>query len=528
VANYDILIVGAGHNGLVAAAYLAKAGQRVLVLEKQPGVGGAAVSEELSPGYHFSTCADGTGYLAPEIQKDLGLAERGLSILPADPVIFAPLPDGNHLTFWRDTARTAGEIERLSKRDAERYPAFVELMGRLAAVVGGMGRMTPPDLPDVGLGDLRAMLPLAGPLRGLGRKHISDLLRILPVPVSDLLDEYFESDALKGAIAASAVRDITWGPQEAGTAYTFLYNWALAGTGIFRSAGVVQGGMGALTEALADAARARGAEIRSDAAVERILVEAGRAAGVSLAGGERIEAPRVVSNASPRSTFLELLDPTLQSARTVQHVRNIKYRGSAARIHLALRDLPEFSGLAADEAASRLCGNIQIAPSLTYLQRAYDCVKYGEFSQRPYLDLSIPTLLDPGLAPDGHHILSITAKYAPYSLREGDWETQREPFTKTVLDTLAEYAPKIRDLVVHQHVFTPIDLEKRFSLPEANPHHGEMTLDQFLYMRPIPGHAQYRAPLPGLYLCGAGTHPGGNVTGLPGRNAAREILADKR
>jgi len=526
VANYDTLIVGAGHNGLVAAAYLAKGGRRVLVLEKREEVGGAAVSEELSPGYRFSTCADGSGYLAPEIQSDLGLAERGLSILPADPVVFAPLPDGNHLTIWRDSDRTAAEISAFSKRDAERYPDFVELMGRLAAVVGGLARITPPDLPDVGLSDLRAMLPLAGPLRGLGRKHLSDLLRILPVPVSDLLDEWFESDVVKGVIGASAVRDITWGPREAGTAYTFLYNWALSGNGLFRSAGEVKGGIGALSKALAAAATAAGAEIRSGSAVERLLVEAGRVSGVVLADGETIQAPLVVSAADPRSTFLEMLDPGIQSARTLKHVQNIKYRGSAARIHLALRDLPDFTGLPADEARNRLCGNIQIAPSLTYLQRAYDSVKYGEFSPRPYLDLRIPTLLDPGLSPRGHHILSITAKFAPYALREGSWETRGEAFTATVIDTLTEYVPKIGDLIVHQHVLTPADLEERFTLPEANPHHGEMTLDQFLHMRPIPGSARYRAPIPGLYLCGAGTHPGGNVTGLPGRNAAREILAD--
>jgi len=528
MANYDTVIVGAGHNGLVAAAYLAKGGRRVMILEKRDEVGGAAVSEELSPGYRFSTCADGSGYLAPEIQSDLGLSERGLSILPADPVVFAPLPDGNNLTIWRDSARTAAEIERFSKRDAERYPDFVELMGRLAAVVGGLARITPPDLPDVGLSDLRAMLPLAGPLRGLGRKHLSDLLRILPVPVADLLDEWFESDVLKGVIGASAIRDITWGPREAGTAYTFLYNWALSGNGLFRSAGVVKGGMGALSKALAAAASAQGAEIRTGAAVERILVEGEGVSGVSLESGERIEASLVVSAADPRSTFLHMLDPSRQSARSVKHVQNIKYRGSAARIHLALRDLPEFTGLATDEARNRLCGNIQIAPSLTYLQRAYDCTKYGEFSPRPYLDLSLPTLLDPALSPRGHHILSITAKYAPYALRDGTWETRGDAFTAAVLDTLAEYVPKIRDLIVHQHVFTPDDLEERFSLPEANPHHGEMTLDQFLHMRPIPGHARYRAPLPGLYLCGAGTHPGGNVTGLPGRNAAREILAHAR
>jgi phytoene dehydrogenase-like protein len=363
---------------------------------------------------------------------------------------------------------------------------------------------------------------MLGPLRRLGRAHLNDLLRILPMPVADLLDEWFESDVLKGALAANAVRDITWGPKEAGTAYTLLYRWALAGG--LRAAGTVRGGIGKLSEALAAAAGASGAQIRTGAAAERILVEGGRVRGVELAGGERIEATVVASSADPRTTFLGLLDPAESSATLVRHVRNIKYRGSGARIHLALRGLPEFTALRGADAQALLRGPIQIAPTLTYLQRAYDCVKYGEYSPLPYLDVTIPSLLDPGLAPQGQHAMSITAKYAPHALREADWEDRREAFGDVVLDTLAEYAPKIRDLVLARHVLVPPDLEARFGLPEGNPNHGEMTLDQFFHMRPIPGHARYRAPVAGLYLCGAGAHPGGGVTGLPGRNAAREIL----
>lgn len=527
MSNYDVVIIGAGHNGLVAAGYLARARRRVLVLERSDRIGGAAVTQELSPGFKFSTCAEGSGYLAPEVVRDLKLDSRGLSILPADPLVFSPQPDGSSLSIWRDRARSAAEIERFSKADATRYPAFVELMGRLAAVVGGLMRVVPPDLPEIGWSDLRGLLPLAAPARRMGRKHLNDLLRILPMPVADLLDEWFESDVLKGAIAASAVRDITWGPKEAGTAYTLLYRWALSGTGLFRSAGVVRGGMGALTGALADAARSFGAEIRSGAPVERIRVEGGRATGVELSGGERISARVVASSADLRSTFFQLLDPTQSPANVVRHVRHIKYRGSAARIHLALRGLPEFAALKGGDAAGMLRGRIQIAPTLTYLQRAYDCVKYGESSPRPYLDVAIPSLLDPSLAPDGHHVVSITAKYAPYHLRDADWKERSEPFTEVVLDTLAEYAPKIRDQIVHRHTLTPLDLERIFGLPEGNPHHGEMTLDQFFHMRPIPGYARYRAPLPGLYLCGASAHPGGGVTGIPGRNAALEILKDR-
>ena len=516
---------GAGFIGSQVVDALLEAGHQVVVLERSERVGGAAVTEELTPGFHFSTCADGSGHLAAEVVRDLKLESR-IEILSADPVAVTPQPDGSHLAIWRDTQRTAREIEHFSKTDAARYPAFVELMRKLAGVVGGLMRVVPPDLPEIGLGDLRGMLPLLGPVRRLGRGHLNDLLRILPMPAADLLDEWFESDVLKGVIAANGVRDITWGPKEAGTAYTLLYQWALADTGLFRSSGVVRGGIGKLTEALAAAAGSSGAEIRTSAPVEEILVQDGRVRGVALAGGERIEAPLVASSADLRTTFLELLDPTVTSANVVRHVRNIKYRGSAARIHLALRELPEFSALGED-APTLLRGPIQIAPTLSYIQRAYDCVKYGEYSPRPYLDVTIPTLLDPSLAPDGQHVLSITAKYAPYALRDADWKDKSEPFSEAVLDTLAEYAPKIRDLVVERHTLVPPDLEARFGLPEGNPHHGEMTLDQFFHMRPIPGYARYRAPVSGLYLCGAGAHPGGGVTGIPGRNAALAMLKDR-
>jgi phytoene dehydrogenase-like protein len=526
LSDYDVIIIGAGHNGLVVAATLAKAGRRVLVLERRDRVGGAAVTEELFPGYRISACAEASAYLADEVVRDLSLASHGLEILPGDPVAVSLQPDGSHLTIWRDVARTVDSIGRFSKADAGRYPDFVDLMGRIARVVGGLMRTPPPDLPDVGLRDLRSLLPLAGPIRKLERRNLNHLLRVLPMPVADLLDEWFESEALCGAIAASGVRNITWGPKEAGTAYTLLSDWAQSDTGLFRSAGLVRGGMGSLTESLARAAGAAGAEIRTGAPVRRVTVDAGRVGGVELADGERLVAAVIVSNADPRTTFEGLLDPSTLDADFVRHVRHIKYRGSAARVHLALRALPDFTALKGDGGADCLRGPIQIAPSMMYLQRAYDCTKYGEFSPRPTLDMRIPTLLDPELAPDGHHVLSITAKYAPYALREGDWETRREAFGEAVLDTLAEYAPKIRDLVVHRHVLVPPDLEAVYGLPEGNPNHGEMTLDQFFHMRPVPGYARYRTPVDGLYLCGAGAHPGGGVTGIPGMNAARAVLSD--
>ena len=525
--NYDVIVIGAGHNGLVTAGYLAKAGRRVLVLERRDQVGGAAVTEEVFPGFRFSTCADGSGYLCREVRRDL---KPDVEMLAVDPVVFAPQPDGSSLAIWRDSAKTAAEIAKFSRADAERYPAFVELIGKIAAVIGGLARVEPPALPNVSLRDLLSVRSLAGPMRALGRKHVNDLLRVLPMPVADLLDEWFESDVVKGVIAASGVRDITWGPKEAGTAYALLYYWSLSDTGLLRSAGAVKGGIGALSDALAASARAFGAEIRTSARVESIATEDSRAVGVKLAGEGILRASVIVSNADPRTTFLELLDPYTLDAKFVRHVRNIKYRGSAARVLLALSGVPEFSALAArgsgDESAMLLQSPIQIAPTLNYLQRAYDCVKYGESSTKPYLDVMLPTLLDPSLAPAGQHVMSITAKYAPFKLRDGDWDTRREAFGDIVIDTLAEYAPNIRDVILHRRVLTPPDLEAAYGLPEGNPSHGEMTLDQFFHMRPIPGYARYRTPIDGLYMCGAGCHPGGGVTGIPGHNAARAILSD--
>lgn len=527
MSEIDVIIVGAGHNGLVAASYLARAGRSVLVVEGRDAVGGASVTEELFPGFRFSSVAGGCGYLSPEVVADLKLESHGLEVVPADPVVFAPRPDGSRLCIWRDTARTVEEIRRFSEADARRYPDFVALMRRLADVVGGLMRITPPDIPEISFRDLLALRPLAGPVRRLGRQNVSELLRVLPMPVSDLLEEWFESDALKAAIAGSAVRDITWGPREAGTAYTLLYQWALS-DGLFRSSGAVRGGMGSLAAALAVSARSFGVEIRTGARVRRIAISEDRATGVELEGGEEIHARAVVSSADPRTTFLELLDVTQLPQSFVRHVRNIKFRGSAARVHLALNGLPEFSALPGGDVAAHLCGAIQIAPSVDSIQRAYDHVKYGEASERPFLDVEIPTLLDPDLAPEGRHVLSITAKYAPYHLRGTSWEERRESFLEAVIDTLAEYAPKLRDVILHRAILTPVDLEARYGLPEGSGHHGEITLDQFFHMRPVPGYAQYATPVAGLWVCGAGAHPGGGITGVPGRNAARAILKRSR
>lgn len=525
--TYDAIIIGGGHNGLTCAAYLAKSGRKVLVLEKRPKIGGTAVTEELFPGFKFSTLADGAGNLAPEIVKELTLEAYGLEFIPTEPLLLSLQPDGNHLSIWPDTQKTAREIGRFSTEDGRRYPEFVDLMGKIAAVVAGMNRLTPPNLPDVSFSDLRRMFPLNSSIRQLGRKNISHLLRVMPMPVADLLNEWFDSDVLKGAIAANGVRDMTWGPMEAGTAYMLLYQWAVSGgrsgnrsSGLFRSAGQVKGGMGQLAQSIALAAQAYGAEIRTEAEVIRMELSGNNATGVQLSSGESISAETIISAANPRTTFMHLVGPRFLPTQFLRHINQIKYRGSTARLHLALNGLPEFKGV--DDIAL-LKGAIQISPTMNYLQRAYDHVKYGRFSHQPYLDFRIPTLTDPSLAPEGCHTMSITIKYAPYCLRNSDWTAERERLETAAFDTLSSYSENIIETVLHSYLLTPVDLEAQYDLPEGNLYHGEMTLDQFFHMRPVPGWAQYTTPIDGLFLCGAGSHPGGGVTGLPGRNAAMMI-----
>lgn len=524
-SDYDVILVGGGHNGLVTAAYLAKAGLNVLLLERRGIVGGTAVTEELLPGYRFSTLADGAGAFSPDIIADLNLRQHGLQFLPADPLIFAPQPDGTQLTIWHDTRRTAQEIAKFSAADAEKYPRFIEQMGKFSQVITGLKNMTPPDLPDVGLRDMLALRDITTPVRSLGRKNITRMIRIMPMSIADLLNEWFESDIVKGAIAASAVKDISWGPQEAGTAYLLLYNWSGSNSGLFRSGGQVKGGLGTLTQTLAESARSFGAEILTNSEVTRIITQAGQATGVELANGDRFSAAAVVSAVDMRTTFLKLVEPYYLDHKFVKHVQNIKYRGTMARVHFTLDKVPEFTAVNGD-GKQRLSGHVQIAPSMTYLQKAFDPVKYGHYSERPYLDLQIPTLTDSSLAPEGKHLMSVTVKYMPYHLRQGDWNELRDALRQLVVDTLSEYAPDFPQCVQDYQIITPLDMETVFNLPEGNLAHGEMTLDQFLWMRPVPGYAQYRAPIEGLYLCSAATHPGGGMTGINGRNAARQIIKD--
>ena len=516
--NFDALIVGAGHNGLVAAACLARAGKRVLVLERQPQVGGAAVTEELFPGFRFSSVAEGTGRLFAHVAADLQLHKHGLTLLPIDPLLTTALPDGSCIRFWRDTARTAAEIARHSQAAAARWPDFCSAMQRLAAVVARLMVLIPPALPAPGGRDLLELLKLVAPARRLSRKELGDLIRTLPMPVSDMLDEWFECDALKAALAVDGVHGVSLGPRQAGTAFVWLMALAAGQVPAFAAASQLQGGAGALTQAIAKAATSMGAQLRLNAAVQQVVVKDGRASGVVLASGQEISARVVVSNADPRTTFQGLIDPVEVDPVFLRSTCTIKYRGCTARMHLALSRVPRF----AFDAAAR----IRVAPSINYIEQASDAAKYGSWSPQPWLDATLPTLVDATLAPPGQHVLSVHAQYAPYHLRSQDWDTQRAALGTAILITLAQFAPDVPQLVLHSQVLTPLDLERNYGLPEGSATHGEMTLDQALHMRPIPDCAQYRTPIKQLYLCGAGTHPGGGCTGINGHNAARQVLRD--
>jgi phytoene dehydrogenase-like protein len=521
----DVIVIGGGVNGLVAGAYLARAGRKVLLFEKKDVLGGIAVTEEIFPGYKFSSLVDGAGYLAPAISVDLKLSQHGLEIILSSPVVYSLQPGGQNLLISQDVSATSAEIAKFSTEDARAYPEFVELLGKISAVVEGLLHMTPPDLPEFGLENILNFRPLLNPIREIGRVDFAQVLRVLPMPVADLLNEWFESEVVKGAIAASALLNTSLGPQEAGTGYNLLYNWAGSNNGLFRSNGNILGGMGALSQALVSAAKTLGVEMRTDSPVEKIIIKNGIAAGVELENGNRYTAKKVVSATNTNTTFLNLIDPYYLDQTFVRHLKNIKFRGTTARAHYVLAELPGFQGLNGN-AQDLLSGHLQISPTITYLQKAYDPVKYGRYTKDPYLDIFIPTITDPSLSSDGAHLMSVTVKFIPYHFREGDWESSRDDLAQLVTNKIAEYAPGFEKSIKHQKVLTPLDIERDYDLPEGNYSHGEMTLDQFMWMRPIPGYGQYRSPIKNLYLCSAATHPGGGVTGLNGKNAAQKILKD--
>jgi phytoene dehydrogenase-like protein len=519
--KYDAIVVGGGHNGLVCAAYLARAGKRVVVLERRERVGGAAMSEEVFPGFRFSVFSYVVSLLRPEIIRDLELPRHGLHILPLESTL-TPLDNGDYLAQWNDHDQNRRELARHSLRDAEAYDEFGLLLHRMARAVKPILRMAPPDPASLRPSELLDLMRLGRYFKRLDKRDFDALWKLLTMSSADYLDEWFESEALKATKSASGIIGTLLGPRSPGTAYVLLHHYMGELDGVFRAWGFAKGGNGSVSAAIAAAAQAHGAEIRTLAAVSRILIQNERAVGAVLESGEEIRADLVVSGADPRRTFLGLVGESHLPGDFAEAIGRFKFRGASAKVNLALGELPNFTCLPG--RGPHLRGAISISPSVAYLERAYDQAKYGEPSSRPYMDIIIPSMLDPSMAPPGKHVMSIFAQYAPYHVNGGWTDARREAFGDAVIDTLAQYAPNIKSAILHRQIVTPADIERVVGLSEGNIFQGELSLQQMFFLRPAPAWARYRTPIRGLFQCGSGTHPGGGVMGASGRNAAFEIL----
>jgi phytoene dehydrogenase-like protein len=512
--RFDCIVIGAGHNGLVCAAYLARSRRRVLVLEAADAVGGAAVTREFAPGYRVSSCAHLLHLMPRALMQELGLEAQGLRFAHRALPTTALSSDGAPLSLGSDGG---GALTGASPADTLAYPQYAARLQRLARAIRPVLANVPPRLGTDRWSDRLALLRLAWHVRRLGRRDMRELLRIIGMNVYDLLEEHFDTPLLKGALGLDAILGANFGPRSPGTVLTLLYRLAAQG----EEARIVQpvGGMGALTDALARAAAAAGVTVRTGAAVGRIDVLEDRVRGVTLKSGESIAADVVISSCDPQTTFLRLLGAEQLDTGFVRRVTHLRTRGLAAKLHLALGELPAFTGLSRDA----LSGRLLIAPSLEYIERAYNHSKYGEFSNEPILEITVPSVNDPSLAPPGKHVLSAIVQYAPYALAAG-WGDERQRFTDLAIDTIERHAPGLRRAMVCAEVLTPVDIEREFRITGGHWHHVDLAFDQFFMVRPLPGAAQYQTPMAGLYLCGAGCHPGGGVMGMAGRNAARQVL----
>jgi phytoene dehydrogenase-like protein len=520
---YDVIVIGGGHNGLATAAYLARGGKKVLVLERRRVVGGAAVTEEVFPGFKFSVCSYVVSLLRPEIIRELDLPRHGLEILPLDGT-FTPMPNGDYLWRVNDHAKTRREIARHSKVDAEAYDEYGKAMVEMGRFVKPILEMTPPDPTSLDPRGLMDLLFLGRRFQALPEQDKYNQVQLMTMSAVDFLDQWFETDVLKATMSASGIIGTFLGVRSPGTAYVLLHHYMGEIDGAFRSWGLSRGGTGAISDAIAAAAREAGAEIRTETAVTRIIVKDGAAVGVVLASGDYLTANAIASSVDPNLTFVKMVGTEHLPAEFIEDIRRYKFRGSSGKVNLALDALPDFTALPG--AGAHLRGAISISPSVEYMERAYDDAKYGRFSRRPYIDVVIPSLTDPSVAPPGKHVMSCFVQYAPYHLKEGTWDEQREAFGDTVIETLAEHAPNIREIILHRQVVTPLDLEREWGLSEGNIFQGELTLEQLFFLRPAPGWAQYRTPIRNLYLCGSAAHPGGGIMGAPGRNAARVMLKE--
>jgi phytoene dehydrogenase-like protein len=523
--RYDFIVIGAGHNGLTAAAKLAKAGRKVLVLERRANVGGAAATEELIPGFKFNIGAPDAGLLLPTVANELELGKHGLEFIESPVAAFAPSTHGRGLTLWHEAQRSALEIAAHSAGDARAFENYQQQNERFACMLANIAALQPPHLVNNSLSLLAAWGLLALKLRGLGGRDMMEFMRVLPMSAYLYLNEHFETDLLKGLIASTSITGLMQGPRASGTTFMLLYQQLGGPNGGFRSGRVVRGGIGNLSHALRRAAEANGAEVRTGVAITRILATDGKVRGVELADGEVIEAKAVLSSADPRTTFLGLLGAPELTPRISRRLRSLKLRGSTATVHLALNGLPTFT---AASDPQRLSGPIVICPSVDYAERAFNDAKHGRLSEQPVLEARIPSLLDPSLAPSDRHAMTITVRYAPYKLTDSNWDVARNLVADRAIQTLAHFAPDLESQISDRHVITPLDYERDYGLAEGSEMHGQMGLDQLLLMRPVPGFVGYRSPIDGLYLCGAGAHPGGGVTGAPGYNAAKQAHKETR
>jgi phytoene dehydrogenase-like protein len=522
-----VVLIGGGHNALVTAFYLAKGGFKPLLLERREMVGGGAITEEFHPGFRASTLAHTGGPLRADVARSLKLEKYDCQMLYPDPRVFAPTPDGKALLFYNDHAKTAGGIAHLSAKDAARYTEFAEALDQLSDVFAQIASITPPAIDTPSPEDFWNLFKTGRGVRSLGKKGIFNLLRWGPMAVADFVAEFFETELLRATIAARGIFGTALGPWSAGSTAVLLLR-AAADPHPVGSAAFPRGGLGSLTRAMAEAARHAGAEIRTQAEVQHIRVKNGAVSSIVLADGEEIPTEAVVSGVDPKRTFFNLLDPSQLDPTFALRIRNIRAAGNVAKVNLALNDLPSFPALAGavgpDGFRQALSGRIHIGPEIDYLERAFDASKYGEFSSAPYLDVTIPTLLDSSLAPEGKHVLSAYVQFAPYKLKEGNWSSRRLQLGHAVVRTLSAYAPNLGDLIESMQVITPQDLETTYGFTGGHIFHGELALDQLFTMRPVLDWARYKTPIGGLFLCGSGTHPGNGLTGASGANAAREII----
>lgn len=521
--TYDAIVIGGGHNGLVNGAYLAKAGMKTLIIERRHLVGGAAITEELYPGFHFTTFSYALSLLRPEIIHELHLVKHGFMPIQMSSS-FAPMEDGDYLWQGSDRDENTHEIARHSRHDADAMDQFDHDMHQICQAMKPLMDSIPPNLFGNGPDDLLQLADLARHLKGLQPRVLHNCVRLLTGSAADFLDDYFESDIVKATLASSGIIGSKVGPRSQGSGLVLLFHKLGEIDGSFGSWGFHKGGNGGFTQVLARAAQAFGAEIVLDTAVDHVITSNGRTTGVALVDGTELNAAVVVSSLDPRRTFTQLVDPRELPTELVDNIRRFRFQGTSAKVNFALDGLPSHPALPGRVDHYR--GFVNIGPTMDYLEHAYDDAKYGWYSKRPYIDACIQSTVDPDMAPPGKHVMSCFVQYAPYELKNGDWDVEREGFGDVVEDTIESFFPGFKSLVLHREIVTPLDIERVVGLSEGNIFAGEFLAPQMFFFRPAPGWNQYRTPIDGYYQCGSGTHPGGCVMGAPGRFASQQILAD--